>query len=127
MTLKMYQLLEFLESYNELKKYEFNIKTTYKLSKCFDKGLEEQKFYQDKINDLLLSYAELDENNNFKFNESNTGILIKKDKQKEWEKKFQELLNLDIDIDDKYLINIDELNIDITMDSLNKIKPFITE
>ena len=88
---------------------------------------EEQKFYQSKVTELVEKYGKRDKDNQLQYNDNKSAVLIQEDKQNECNLIMNEVLNLDIDIDDKYLINIEELNIDITMDSLNKIKPFITE
>ena len=127
MKIKMFQALDFLDTYNDLKDKELKIQTAYKLNKCYEKCVEEQKFYQSKVTELVEKYGKRDKDNQLQYNDNKSAVLIQEDKQNECNLIMNEVLNLDIDIDDKYLINIEELNIDITMDSLNKIKPFITE
>lgn len=127
MKIKMYEALNFLETYQELKDKELKIKTAYNLNKCFEECSKEQTFYQKKISELIQKYGKRNEKDELIYSDDKTSILIQEDKQTECNNSINELLNLDISIDDKYLLNINDLDIDITIDSLNKIKPFIKE
>ena len=57
-----------------------------------------------------------------------TGILINESQQEVCEKELSELLTLDININEKYFIKITDIaDLELDIETFNKIKPFIVE
>ena len=124
----MIDVLNFLDAYSSIKNKSFKINTIYKLSKCFEDCAKEREFYQQQFTNILNKYAKKDENGNYIYTNENTGILIEESNQKNCEKELSELLSLEININEKYFIKIDELSdIELDIETFNKIKPFILE
>ena len=126
--MKMIDALNFLEAYSSIKNKSLKINIIYKLSKCFEVCEKERDFYQQQFTNILNKYAKKDENGNFVYTEEKTGILIDEPQQKVCEKELSELLALDINIDEKYFIKITDIaNLELDIETFNKIKPFIIE
>ena len=126
--MKMIDALNFLEAYTSIKNKPFKNNIIYKLSKCLEECEKERDFYQQQIANILNKYAKKDENGNFIYTDEKTGILIDESQQKACEKELSELLTLDININEKYFIKITDIaDLELDMETFNKIKPFIIE
>ena len=118
--MKMIDALNFLEAYSSIKNKPFKINIIYKLSKCLEEC--------EKERDFLNKYAKKDENGNFIYTNEKTGILINESQQQVCEKELSELLTLDININEKYFIKITDIaDLELDIETFNKIKPFIVE
>lgn len=126
--MKMIDALSFLEAYSSIKNKPLKINIIYKLSKCFEECEKEREFYQQQFTNILNKYAKKDENGNFIYTDEKTGILIDESQQKTCEKELSELLALDINIDEKYFIKINDIaHLELDIETFNKIKSFIIE
>lgn len=126
--MKMIDALNFLEAYSSIKNKPFKINIIYKLSKCLEECEKERDFYQEQLGNILNKYAKKDENGNFIYTNEKTGILINESQQQVWEKELSELLTLDININEKYFIKITDIaDLELDIETFNKIKPFIVE
>lgn len=126
--MKMIDALNFLEAYSSIKNKPLKINIIYKLSKCLEECEKERDFYQQQFTNILNKYAKKDENGNFIYTDEKTGILIDESQQKVCEKELSELLTLDININEKYFIKISDIaDLELDMETFNKIKPFIIE
>ena len=126
--MKMIDALSFLEAYSSIKNKPLKINIIYKLSKCLEACEKERDFYQQQFTNILNKYAKKDENGNFIYTDEKTGILIDESQQKVCEKELSELLTLDININEKYFIKITDIaDLELDMETFNKIKPFIVE
>ena len=126
--MKMIDALNFLEAYSSIKNKPLKINIIYKLSKCLEGCEKERDFYQQQFTNILNKYAKKDENGNFIYTDEKTGILIDESQQKACEKELSELLTLDININEKYFIKISDIaDLELDMETFNKIKPFIIE
>ena len=126
--MKMIDALNFLEAYSSIKNKPLKINIIYKLSKCLEECEKERDFYQQQLANILNKYAKKDENGNFIYTNEKTGILINESQQQVCEKELSELLTLDININEKYFIKITDIaDLELDMETLNKIKPFIIE
>ena len=126
--MKMIDALNFLEAYSSIKNKPFKINIIYKLSKCLEECEKERDFYQQQLANILNKYAKKDENGNFIYTDEKTGILIDESQQKACEKELSELLTLDININEKYFIKITDIaDLELDIETFNKIKPFIVE
>lgn len=127
MTIKMHQILEFQLFYDKIKEKEMSIKTAYKFSKLISRLDTEIKFYQKKFQSILEKYGEKDEKGNFKLTEDKKGVVIKQENLLVCQKEVEELHNLDIEISeaDFTLDELDSLN--VTIQEMNIMMPFIKE
>lgn len=126
--MKMIDALNFLEAYSSIKNKPFKINIIYKLSKCLEECEKERDFYKEQLANILNKYAKKDENGNFIYTNEKTGILINESQQQVWEKELSELLTLDININEKYFIKITDIaDLELDIETFNKIKPFIVE
>ena len=126
--MKMIDALNFLEAYSSIKNKPLKINIIYKLSKCLEECEKERNFYQQQLANILNKYAKKDENGNFIYTDEKTGILINESQQQVCEKELSELLTLDININEKYFIKITDIaDLELDMETFNKIKPFIIE
>ena len=126
--MKMIDALNFLEAYSSIKNKPLKINIIYKLSKCLEECEKERDFYQQQLANILNKYAKKDENGNFIYTNEKTGILINESQQQVCEKELSELLTLDININEKYFIKITDIaDLELDMETFNKIKPFIIE
>ena len=126
--MKMIDALNFLEAYSSIKNKPLKINIIYKLSKCLEECEKERDFYQQQLANILNKYAKKDENGNFIYTNEKTGILIDESQQKVCEKELSELLTLDININEKYFIKITDIaDLELDIETFNKIKPFIVE
>lgn len=126
--MKMIDALNFLEAYSSIKNKPLKINIIYKLSKCLEKCEKERDFYQQQLANILNKYAKKDENGNFIYTNEKTGILINESQQEVCEKELSELLTLDININEKYFIKITDIaDLELDIETFNKIKPFIVE
>ena len=126
--MKMIDALNFLEAYSSIKNKPLKINIIYKLSKCLEECEKERDFYQQQLANILNKYAKKDENGNFIYTNEKTGILINESQQQVCEKELSELLTLDININEKYFIKITDIaNLELDIETFNKIKPFIIE
>lgn len=126
--MKMIDALNFLEAYSSIKNKPLKINIIYKLSKCLEECEKERDFYQQQLANILNKYAKKDENGNFIYTNEKTGILINESQQEVCEKELSELLTLDININEKYFIKITDIaDLELDIETFNKIKPFIVE
>lgn len=126
--MKMIDALNFLEAYSSIKNKPLKINIIYKLSKCLEECEKERDFYQQQLANILNKYAKKDENGNFIYTDEKTGILINESQQEACEKELSELLTLDININEKYFIKITDIaDLELDIETFNKIKPFIVE
>ena len=126
--MKMIYALNFLEAYSSIKNKPLKINIIYKLSKCLEECEKERDFYQQQLANILNKYAKKDENGNFIYTNEKTGILINESQQQVCEKELSELLTLDININEKYFIKITDIaDLELDIETFNKIKPFIVE
>lgn len=124
--MKMYEILDFSKVYNSIKDEKISVKTAYKLNKLVKKIEEESSFYNTKFHEIIEQYAEKDEQGEYQYlNESS--IKIKEGKEQECYKKISELQNLEIETPN-ITFSIEELgDINLTIDTVNMLMPFIEE
>lgn len=118
--------LAFRTFYSKIKDQKFPLRTGYRLN-CIAKALEPHiSFYQESITNIINEFAEKDENGKI-IPDENGNFKILTEHIEICNTKITELLNLEIEIDVKQL-NIEELeNIEVGMEDLVGISPFITE
>lgn len=124
--MKMYEILDFSKVYNSIKDEKMSIKTAYKLNKLIKKIEEENNFYNIKFHEIIEQYAEKNDQGEYQYIDENS-IKIKKGKEQECYKKVSELQNLEIETPN-ITFSIEELgDINLTIDTVNMLMPFIEE
>lgn len=126
MKLTFNDALNFREFYTTVHDRKFPLRTGYRLN-CLLKALEPHYgFYQEQLTSIIEEYAEKDESGNFIRNED-SNFKIPPEKIVECNTKINELLNFEIEIEAKPL-NISEIEtLELPMDKIQGIIPFITE
>ena len=103
-----------------------SIKTAYKLNKLIKKIEEENNFYNIKFHEIIEQYAEKNDQGEYQYIDENS-IKIKEGKEQECYKKVSELQNLEIETPN-ITFSIEELgDINLTIDTVNMLMPFIEE
>lgn len=124
--MKMYEILDFSKVYNSIKDEKMSIKTAYKLNKLIKKIEEENNFYNIKFHEIIEQYAEKNDQGEYQYIDENS-IKIKEGKEQECYKKVSELQNLEIETPN-ITFSIKELgDINLTIDTVNMLMPFIEE
>lgn len=124
--MKMYEILDFSKVYNSIKDDKMSIKTAYKLNKLIKKIEEENNFYNIKFHEIIEQYAEKNDQGEYQYIDENS-IKIKEGKEQECYKKVSELQNLEIETPN-ITFSIEELgDINLTIDTVNMLMPFIEE
>lgn len=124
--MKMYEILDFSKVYNSIKDEKISIKTAYKLNKLIKKIEEENNFYNIKFHEIIEQYAEKNDQGEYQYIDENS-IKIKEGKEQECYKKISELQNLEIETPN-ITFSIEELgDINLTIDTVNMLMPFIEE
>lgn len=127
MTLKMQNILNFNVFYNEVKSSKLPLKTAYKLSLLVKAIDDKIQFYQEKLQEILMDCAQLDENNHPIPTEDGNGVKIKPGFEMECMNRVNELQSLEIELPDMKF-NIDDFgNIEISVEMFSVILPFIEE
>lgn len=124
--MKMYEILDFSKVYDSIKDEKMSIKTAYKLNKLIKKIEEENNFYNIKFHEIIEQYAEKNDQGEYQYIDENS-IKIKEGKEQECYKKVSELQNLEIETPN-ITFSIEELgDINLTIDTVNMLMPFIEE
>lgn len=127
MTLKMQNILNFNIFYNEVKSSKLPLKTAYKLSLLVKAIDDKIQFYQEKLQEILMDCAQLDENSHPIPTEDGSGVKIKPGFETECMNRVNELQSLEIELPDTKF-NIDDFgNIEISVEMFSIILPFIEE
>lgn len=122
----MYEILDFSKVYDSIKNEKMSIKTAYKLNKLIKKIEEENNFYNIKFHEIIEQYAEKNDQGEYQYIDENS-IKIKEGKEQECYKKVSELQNLEIETPN-ITFSIEELgDINLTIDTVNMLMPFIEE
>ena len=120
------QILQLGHFINKIKQENIkcNLNTKYKILKIGQLINQEFEISTILLDDIILKYAELNENLQPKIND-NGGILIKSDKIAELQKDIEDFQNMEIQISDFYF-SIDELEeLELSFEELEYFMPFI--
>lgn len=126
MKLTFNDALNFRGFYAKIKDKKFPLRTGYRLN-CLIKALEPHfSFYQEQLTSIIEEFSEKDEQGNIARDEKGNFKVVP-DKISECNNKLNELLLFEIEIDAKPL-NISEIeNLELPMEEIQGIFPFITE
>ena len=127
MILKMYQITDFPTFFEKIKSLKLPLKTAYKLSLLVKVIDDKIQFYQEKLQEILMDCAQLDENNHPIPTKNGNGVKIKPGFETECMNRVNELQSLEIELPDTKF-NIDDFgNIEISVEMFSVILPFIEE
>ena len=125
--MKIMDLLSFSNFYNQIKNEKINFQLAYKIEKLKREVDFHLNFYEENLNSLILQYADKEEDGELKKTNDGQGIAIQKGKEKECEEKINELINLEIE-KPNISFSLDEFNsIQLSIENLKAIMPFINE
>lgn len=125
MTVKMFEIINFSQFYNEVKLAKLSFKVLYKLSTLSKAINEKTEFYREKFQEVLREYGELDENGNLIPTEDGSGIKLKPGVENECITKMNELHMLDVELPDIKFDIEDFGDIELTMEAFTLITPFL--
>lgn len=127
MKLKFQDIMSFVNSYQEIQNEKMPLNVAYQLSQISKEVTDCISFYQDKYNHYLEQYAEKDADGNFKMNENETGVILKKDCAAEARQKFKELDDYEFPLELKKIPLSSFEKIEISPSILTGLLPFIEE
>lgn len=100
MKIKILEINQIYPFFGRLVKLHFSAKTSYKLAKLINNLEAERAIYTQQFQNMVNDYAEKDEDGNPKQTEDGTSLVIKKDCLDKFEKEYNDLLNLEVEIPD---------------------------
>lgn len=111
-TVKMEDLLNFRNEGVFFDGTALPLKASYKINKIKQSVAKELEFYSEKFQEIVDTYAQKDENGNFKFSEDGSQILIQDGMIDACNAALEDLQSLEVEIDNLNL-TIDDLGDDI--------------
>ena len=125
-TVTMDQIIDFRDNGSFFADTNLPLKGAYKLNKIRKAIEKEGEFYQEKFQEIVNTYAKMDENGQIVFSEDGSQILIKDGMVEECNKALEELQKLEVQIEN-YNLSIDDFgeNLECTPDQLNALMPFM--
>lgn len=125
-TVTMDQIIDFRDNGGFLSDTNLPLKVAYKLNKIRKAVEKESEFYADKFQEIVHTYAKIDENGEIVFSEDGSQILIKDGMVEECNNALTELQGLEVQIEN-YNLSIDDFGEDLqcTPDQLNALMPFM--
>ena len=103
------------------------LKITYNLTKLYKALSTEADFYNEKLNDIVQTYGERDEEGNLKPTADGRGVQIQKDRLEEAQSKLNELYTIEVTLPDIKL-SVDTLgDVELTLEETNALMPFFEE
>lgn len=117
----IYSIYKILQKY---KTYPLPVLASYHITLMISQLKEQATFYDDKMADLLKQYAEVDENGYFVAGEVAGSIKLKSETLEEGQQAFQDLENLEIEINNS--IDIQDLEkLEIPIEDMEILLPII--
>lgn len=100
MTIKIQTALDLQGVLSILSNEKMPVKMAYQMYKILSSLEESATFYREKLSQIIDTYAEKDENNNYVTVDESKNIKVKEDKIKECQEKMTELNCLEVEIPD---------------------------
>lgn len=127
MTLKMYEVLDFASFFEKAKSQRLPFKTAYQLTLLSKEIEKHTAFYQEGLQQLISDYAQRDEDGNYIPTSDNQGVLLKPEHLEEVNKKLVELRELDVELPDISFSPVTFETMELSLDEISIIMPFIKE
>ena len=127
MTIKMSDIISLKNLYPSLKEQKLPARLSYKLVCLFNEIDKQFDIYNQMFQAIINDCAAKDEKGQPLLSEDGKSISILDDKMLECNERMSELYNLPIDFDIKYKLSIDDLDsfIDIPLEAVKVLAPFI--
>jgi hypothetical protein len=127
MKTQLQTILNFPQFYSLTASTKIPIKTAYKLSRLADAIEKEINFYRTKFREILSEYCLVDEDGNYAVTDDGTGYKIQPGKEVECNQAMEDLHALEIELPD-ITFTIDEFDgMELRIQDLNGIMPFIVD
>jgi hypothetical protein len=127
MKTQLQTILNFPQFYSLTASTKIPIKTAYKLSRLADEIEKEINFYRTKFRETLSEYCLVDEDGNYAVTDDGTGYKIQPGKEVECNQAMEDLHALEIELPD-ITFTIDEFDgMELRIQDLNGIMPFIVD
>jgi hypothetical protein len=127
MKTQLQTVLNFPQFYSLTTLTKIPIKTAYKLSRLADAIEKEINFYRTKFREILNEYCLVDEDGNYAVTDDGTGYKIQSGKEFECNQAMEDLHALEIELPD-ITFTIDEFDgMELRIQDLNGIMPFIVD
>lgn len=127
MQLKMQDILNFSSFYNSVKTQKIPMKTAYRLAQLAKAIETELQFYREKLQAIITEYGQTDENGQPIQTEDGSGIKLRPGLEQECVTAMQELQELEITLPD-IKFNIEDFgSIELSVEDMSVIFPFVEE
>lgn len=127
MTVKMQEILEFPTFFSKVKAHKMPFKTSYHLTLLVQEIEKHINYYQEQFKEIILEYGEKDEDGNLISSKDGQGVRLIEDTMAEAYTKIYELRNLDVVLPD-YTFSTDDFNgIELSIEEMVTIMPFIKD
>lgn len=127
MTLKMYELINFLSFYEKIKSSKLSFKTSYKLTLLAQEVEKHTAFYQEKFRETLMEYGKKDEQGNLVPTDDGQGICLIEETMDEAYARLTELRDLEVELPNTTFSVEDFENVEISPQEMLVIMPFIKD
>lgn len=120
-------ILDFSQFYLHTVNAKLPIKTAYKLSRLAKAADTEMDFYRTKFNEILAEFCQTDDNGKYVYTEDGQGYKILEGREYECNQAMTDLHELEIELPD-ITFTIEEFDgIELTINELDGIMPFIVD
>ena len=127
MQLKMQDILNFSSFYDSVKTQKITMKTAYHLAQLAKAIETELQFYREKLQNIITEYGEKDENGQPIAIENGGGIKLRPGSEQECVAAMQELQELEITLPDIKFNIKDFGDIELSVENVSAILPFMEE
>lgn len=127
MQMQMSSILSAQSAIQKLQSKPMPLKITYNLTKLYKALSVEADFYNEKLNEIVQTYGDRDEEGNLKPTADGRGIQIQKDRLEEAQSKLNELYTIEATLPDIKL-SVETLgDVELTLEETNALMPFFEE
>ena len=127
---KLFQIVELNTFIKKLENEKLPFSLAHKLYSLHNATQKDVEFYYNKLQELLDTYADRDENGKVKMSQDGAQIILKQDKVEDCQKKMNELSGCEIDLVFTPL-KVEDLDmvegLNITLNELIALNPFLDE
>lgn len=127
MQLKMQAIINFPVFYETVKSQKLPIKTAYKLAQLSRAIEAELFFYQEKLNSIIKEYALLDNNGQPVSTNDGHGIKLRSGSEAVCMSTMRELQEIDVSLPDIFFNLNDFDGIELTVEEMGALLPFLIE
>lgn len=123
--MKLFNIIAFNDFYASIAQEEMNITVAYKLNRIIEATSKDMNFYNTELQKIFEDDVEK-EGDQYKTTEDGMNFVLKPGKAQDFEKRFAELRQIEVDFNESYKIDIETLeNFNITPLQLGQIQDFI--